>query len=449
MSMRSPDRDKHRRQMILTVGASLLLVLCLLGMSFLIFRIYQEHTGQQEQGNMLADAKQSGSETVSVEEEQEDSQQKTTEDGQESSSQQEQETVRAEEDTANRAEELIENMTLEEKVAQLFFVLPDSLAQVSGVTQVGETTASAYREYPVGGIVYMEGNLVSEEQLTGMNESFRQLSQEILGVDPFLAVDEEGGSVVRIAGNEAFPVANVGDMADIGSTQDSFYAYQAGITLGSYLHQYGFNLDFAPVADVLTNPSNTVVRSRSFGSDPELVAEMVTAEIKGLEEEGVCAALKHFPGHGATAEDSHEGYAYADRSLEQLREAELVPFQAGIDAGADFVMVGHICYPQIDGGEEPASLSEWAVTQLLKEEMGFSKVVITDAMNMGAIANNYSSAQAAVEAIQAGVDMILMPADFLSAYTGVLEAVNNGSITQDRLNDALMRIMTVKLERQE
>ena len=245
--------------MILTVGASLLLVLCLLGMSFLIFRIYQEHTGQQEQGNMLADAKQSGSETVSVEEEQEDPQQQTTEDGQESSSQQEQETVRAEEDTANRAEELIENMTLEEKVAQLFFVLPDSLAQVSGVTQVGETTASAYREYPVGGIVYMEGNLVSEEQLTGMNESFRQLSQEILGVGPFLAVDEEGGSVVRIAGNEAFPVANVGDMADIGSTQDSFYAYQAGITLGSYLHQYGFNLDFAPVADALTNPSNTVV----------------------------------------------------------------------------------------------------------------------------------------------------------------------------------------------
>ena len=345
-------------------------------------------------------------------------------------------------------EELIEKMTVEQKVAQLFFVLPDSLSQVSQTTQVGELTASAFRQYPVGGIVYMENQILSEEQLTDMNQEFCRLSQEILGVDPFLAVDEEGGSVTRIAGNPAFPVTDVGDMADVGSTRDPNQAYQVGVTLGTYLHQYGFNLDFAPVADVLTNPSNTVVSRRSFGSEPELVADMVAAEVRGLGENSIRSALKHFPGHGATAEDSHEGFAYANRSLEQLRSCELLPFQAGIDAGADFVMVGHLCYPQIDESGEPASISSWAVTQLLKEEMGFTGVAITDAMNMGAIANHYSSAEAAVRAVQAGIDMILMPADFISAYNGVLEAVNNGSISQERLNDALTRILTVKLEGQ-
>ena len=202
------------------------------------------------------------------------------------------------------------------------------------------------------------------------------------------------------------------------------------------------------MADVLTNPSNTVVSRRSFGSEPELVADMVAAEVRGLGENSIRSALKHFPGHGATAEDSHEGFAYANRSLEQLRSCELLPVQAGIDAGADFVMVGHLCYPQIDESGEPASISSWAVTQLLKEEMGFTGVAITDAMNMGAIANHYSSAEAAVRAVQAGIDMILMPADFISAYNGVLEAVNNGSISQERLNDALTRILTVKLEGQ-
>ena len=440
MSMRSPDRNR-KRKIILTAGASGLLVLCLLFMSFLIFRIYQEKTQNQEAQDVRQAEEQE--ETAPTSEEMSDAvsaekAEKSFTDGQK----------QAEEKLSQKVKSVIEKMTTEQKVAQLFFVLPDSLAQVGGVTQVGDTTASAFRQYPVGGIVYMENNIISEEQLTEMNKSFCRLSQEILGVDPFLAVDEEGGSVTRIAQNAAFPVTDVGDMADVGSTGDPDLAYQTGVTLGTYLYRYGLNLDFAPVADVLTNPSNTVVSRRSFGSDPELVADMVAAEVNGLKEEKICGALKHFQGHGATAEDSHEGFAYADRSLQQLRECELIPFQAGIDAGVDFVMVGHICYPQIDENQEPASISGWAVTQLLKEEMGFSGIAITDAMNMGAIANHYSSAEGAVRAVQAGMDMILMPADFRDAYNGVLEAVNQGSISQERLNDALTRILTVKLEGQ-
>lgn len=294
----------------------------------------------------------------------------------------------------------------------------------------------------------MENHILSEEQLTAMNKSFRELGQETLGVSPFLAVDEEGGTVTRIAGNQAFPVENVGNMENVGASRDSDRAYQVGQTLGAYLKGYGFNMDFAPVADVLVNSENTVVKERAFGSDPNLVASMVEAEVRGLKDEKIEAVLKHFPGHGATAEDSHNGYAYAQRSLEELRETELVPFQAGIDAGADFVMVGHICFPLIEGGQVPASLSSWAVTELLKEEMGFEGVAVTDAMNMGAIADNYSSAEAAVQAIQAGIDMILMPADFEAAYNGVLQAVNSQEISQERLYDALRRILTVKLKMQ-
>lgn len=450
MSMRWRGDRNQSRQIFLTVLIGCLGVFCLMGISFMIFSLRAEKTAVKTQQETAAKEEQK---ELSQEDEEESSTEEDAEKyadsgnereaGQKeaaSSSSQEENTL------SDQVAERMGAMTTEQKVAQLFFVLPDSLAQVSGVTQVGEVTASAYRQYPVGGIVYMEGNIVSEEQITAMNESFRSLSQEILGVEPFLSVDEEGGSVTRIACNPAFPVTDVGDMAVLGSSQDASLAYQAGQTLGSYLNTYGFNMDFAPVADVLFNDSNTVVKNRSFGSDPQTVASMVSAEVEGLKEAGIHATLKHFPGHGATAEDSHNGYAYADRSMEQLRENELVPFQAGMDAGADFVMVGHLCFPQIDGSERPASLAEWAVSGLLKEELGFEGVAVTDAMNMGAIANHYSSAEAAVLSIQAGMDMILMPADFQSAYEGVLAAVQDGRISQERLTDALTRILTLKLE---
>ena len=203
----------------------------------------------------------------------------------------------------------------------------------------------------------------------------------------------------------------------------------------------GFNVDFAPVADVLTNPQNTVIGSRSFGSDPSIDGAMVASEVKGLHTKGMLSTLKHFPGHGDTYEDSHEGKSYVYKTREELENCEWIPFKKGIEAGSDFVMMGHISCPGITGDDTPASLSYTICTEILRDQLGFQGLVITDAMNMGAVANEYASGDAAVRAVQAGADMILMPADFSAAYAGVRNAVQNGTITEERINESVRRIL--------
>ena len=205
-------------------------------------------------------------------------------------------------------------------------------------------------------------------------------------------------------------------------------------------------MDFAPDADVWSNPANEVVRYRAFGSDAQLVSSMVSEAVDGFHSAGICTSLKHFPGHGGTSEDSHDNFAYSDRSLEELRSCEFLPFQAGIEAGSEFVMVGHITLPQIAESDTPATLSKTVVTDILRGELGYTGIVITDAMNMGAIAQNYSADRAAVQAVQAGIDMILMPSDFYSAYQGILDAVKNGEITEQRLDESVKRIIDLKLK---
>ena len=174
----------------------------------------------------------------------------------------------------------------------------------------------------------------------------------------------------------------------MGSTGDSALAYETGVTLGTYLRDLGFNVDFAPDADVLSNPENEVVRYRSFGSDPALVAEMAAAELKGLKEQGVLGCYKHFPGHGATAGDTHAGYAYTDKTLEELMSCELIPFQRGVEEGVSMIMAGHISLPSVVGDDTPASLSSTMITEVLRGQMGYDGIVITDAMNMGAISQS-------------------------------------------------------------
>ena len=345
-----------------------------------------------------------------------------------------------------KAQALLDQMTTEEKVAQLFYVTPDALSGVSGTTRAGDILKQAYEQYPVGGLVFFENNIVSEEQIREMTAALKETGEACIGAAPFLGVDEEGGTVTRIAGTEGFPVEDVGDMSLVGATGDPEQAREVGVTLGSYLSSYGFTMDFAPDADVLVNPDNTVVKRRSFGSDAEMTARMTAAETEGLQSQGVLAVLKHFPGHGATAEDSHDGFAYSNRTLEELRQCEFLPFLAGIEAGAKVVMVGHISLPQVTGNDLPATLSETVMQDLLRRELGFQGVIITDAMNMGAIVANYGSGDAAVQSFLAGADMILMPSDFQSAYQAVLEAVNNGIISMERLNESVLRILTVKTE---
>ncbi len=347
-----------------------------------------------------------------------------------------------------QASQLVSGMSLEDKVAQMFVITPEALTGYASVTAAGDTTKAAYESRPVGGLIYMADNLLSTEQTTEMLTNMQNIAMERTGLPVFLSVDEEGGTVARVAKNDAFGVTDVGNMSDIGATGDAQNAYNAGVTIGTYLKQLGFNVDYAPVADVLTNPDNTVIGTRSFGSDASVVADMVTKELEGLSSQGVFGVVKHFPGHGGVSGDSHDGAVTMDKSLEELMQTEFVPFQKAVENGVSFVMVGHISVPQVVGDNTPASLSQMMVSNVLREQLGYQEIVITDAMNMGAITGSYTADQAAVMAVNAGVDMILMPQDYETAYNGLLQAVQDGTITEDRINESVTRIVKVKLQMQ-
>lgn len=350
----------------------------------------------------------------------------------------------AEDPLYQQALSTVSGMTTEEKVAQLFFITPDSLTGYTNANVAGDTTKNIYQEYPVGGIIYMSGNLQNTDQTKTMLGKMMDIAKERTGLPLLLGVDEEGGSVARIAGNPEFQIQNVGDMSAIGATGDAQKAHEVGTTIGAYLKGFGFNVNFAPVADVLTNPENTVIGNRSFGSDSQVVAGMVTSELVGLSEQGIFGAVKHFPGQGGTAGDSHEGAVTLEKTVDELLAEELVPFQHAIDAGVQIIMVSHMSLPNVTGDNTPASLSAKVMTDLLRGRMGYQGIIITDALNMGAVTASYSSEQAAVAAIGAGADMVLMPQDFKAAYQGVLDALANGTLSEERINDAAAHVVKLK-----
>lgn len=340
-----------------------------------------------------------------------------------------------------RAEEILASMTLEEKICQLFIVSHDQLAGQSGVTRSGPATRSAIEEYPVGGIIYFSPNLVSREQCENMISDLQSYSR--LGL--FIAVDEEGGIVSRLGHNSSMGTTDFPNMGTIGKTGDPAAAYEVGATIGKDISALGFNLDFAPVADVDSNPDNPVIGPRAFHSDPQIAAEMVGACVQGFCDSGILCTLKHFPGHGDTLTDSHYGDAQTGKTLDELMECEMLPFRAGIEAGAPVVMIGHIIAPAVTEEDVPATLSRELVTGLLRETLGFEGLIITDSMSMQAITDRYSSGTAAVKALQAGVDIILMPKDLSAALAGVREAVATGELTQERLDESVLRILQSKL----
>ena len=340
---------------------------------------------------------------------------------------------------------IVDSMSLEEKVAQLFLVQPEAIVDIGTATAAGDATKQAINKTPVGGFVYFSDNLQSEQQVQDMLRNVQKYSEDRIGLPAFLSVDEEGGTVARVASTGRFDVTDVGDMAKIGASGDVQQARQAGETIGSYLSELGFNLDFAPDADVLTNPDNTVVKKRSFGSDPRVVSDMSFAVAQGLAQHQVYSVYKHFPGHGATAGDTHQGYAYTDKTLDELKQSELIPFENAIQNNAAFIMAAHISAPRVTGDDTPASLSKTMITDILRGQMGYDGIVVTDAMNMGAVTEQYTSAQAAVKAMQAGADLVLMPEDFQEAYQGVLDAVKDGTLTEQRINESVTRIVKVKV----
>lgn len=338
----------------------------------------------------------------------------------------------------------VKKMSTEEKVGQLFVVTPDQLTGLTAIT-AGDTTRDRVKQYQPGGLIYFDDNLKDPAQTKKLLADTKQIYADLGLPTPFLAVDEEGGEVARVANNRAFGVQNVGDMRDVGATGDPAKATAVGDTLGTYLSDLGFNLDFAPDADVLTNPANKIVARRSFGSDANLVKQMSAAEARALSAHGVIPCLKHFPGHGATTGDTHAGTAATDKTLDQLMQAELVPF-SNVNAYAPMIMAGHIATPSITGDNTPACLSKQMVTDVLRGRLNYKGVVITDSLQMGAVTQSTDSGQAAVAAIEAGCDLLLMPKDFPAARSAVLTAVQNGTISEKRLNASVTRILKCKVK---
>lgn len=344
-----------------------------------------------------------------------------------------------------RINQTLSDMSLKEKVAQIFLITPEALTGYKKVTKTGNVTRNALRTYPVGGLIYFSSNIVTPKQLKTMTTKVQKYAEDIDGLPLFLAIDEEGGTVARIGNNPNFKVKKYSDMASIGAVKDFVGAYKVGDTIGAYLHEYGFNLDFAPDADVLTNPNNKVIGNRSFGIDGNLVAKMDLEVAKGLADNQILSCFKHFPGHGATEGDTHEGFAFTNRTLEQMKKSELVPFQAAVDHDIPFIMISHISAPKVIGNNTPASLSKVMITDLLRNQMGYDGIIITDSMSMGAIVIKYGPKEAVILSIKAGADMILMPQDFKDAYQGVLDAVAKGQISEKRINQSVERILRVKL----
>lgn len=344
--------------------------------------------------------------------------------------------------------DILKGMTLREKIGQLFIVNLEQLDKSKGSfyehQAFTEEMKDALRTYKPGGVIFFSRNMTDREQ----TKKFISDLQGNTKIPMFISVDEEGGNVARIANNTNMRTTAFPTPEEIGATEDEDYVYNMGTTIGSEIKELGFNLNFAPVADVRTNSFNTEIGDRSFGSDPKLVAAFVKQMVKGLQEQNISAALKHFPGHGDASEDSHQGPVNVENDLNRLRSVEFLPFSAGIKEGVDFVMVTHLSISRVTGTIEPACMSNLIVEQILRQEMKFDGIAITDAMDMGAITEVYEPGEAAVKAVKAGMDVILMPTDLEEAYNAVLEAVKSGEITEKSINESVSRVIRTKLKRE-
>lgn len=351
-----------------------------------------------------------------------------------------------EEQAEEEPQSLADALTLEQKVGQLFIVRPDALdstltpeeisdSKAEGVTEVTDEIIEMLRKYPVGGICQFSKNIVSPAQLKSLNAGFQVAS----AIPLFIAVDEEGGLVARLANHSAFQLPQYESAAAVAASGNTEDAKEMGRTIGAYLAEYGFNMDFAPDADVNTNPNNPIIGTRAFSSDAQTAANMVSAAAQGFRESGILPTLKHFPGHGDTAEDSHTSLAVTYKTLEELQSCEFLPFSS--DDGMHVVMVGHIAVPNVTGTDLPATLSKEIIDLIPDKE---NTLIVTDSLEMQAISDTYGSKDAAVRAFEAGCDLLLMPMDLQEAYDGIMEAVISGRISVERLDESVNKILEYK-----
>ena len=366
--------------------------------------------------------------------------------------------------TTSRVDSLLSNMSLRQKITQMMMVdfrqwkTADEEAK-SDFTKMNSEVQKIVEDYDFGSVIFFANNIKETKQSFNLTMDLQKAATKDNGIPLLITTDQEGGIVYRLGSGTALP----GNMA-LGATGDVNNAKIAGEIIGSELSSLGINTTLAPVVDVNNNANNPVIGLRSYGEDAEMVGKMASAEIEGLAEYNVIGCAKHFPGHGDTATDSHYGLPMVNKSKEELLNNELKPYQVAIDQGIEMIMSAHILYPQLDdttvhsdktGKEEklPSTLSHKILTDLLKGEMGFNGVVVTDAMNMAGIANTYDEVQAVKLAINAGVDLICMPTNITcledmskldAIIDGVEKAVNDGEIQESRLDDAVTRVLTLK-----
>ncbi|MBS4192296.1 beta-N-acetylhexosaminidase [Bacillus sp. FJAT-49705] len=343
----------------------------------------------------------------------------------------------------------IEHMTMEEKVGQM--LMPDFRNwNGKNVTEMNAEIAQHVKEYHLGGVILFRENTVTADQTTKLVSAYQEAAEKY-GL--MISIDQEGGIVTRLQTGTDMP----GNMA-LGATRSEELAEKVGRTIGEELNALGINMNFGPVLDVNNNPDNPVIGVRSFGEDPELVANLGNAYIKGLHETGIAATAKHFPGHGDTAVDSHVGLPAIPHDLDRLKKVELYPFQQAMDSGIDAIMSAHVTFPKIDDtkaiskkdGTEvsvPGTLSHKILTGLMREELGFKGVIVTDAMNMGAITDHFGSVDAAIRAVKAGADVLLMPVGIVEVANGIYDSVKSGDISIERIEQSVERILTLKLNR--
>jgi beta-N-acetylhexosaminidase len=339
-----------------------------------------------------------------------------------------------EESEENLIQNQIDIMTLEEKIGQMFIVGFDSY-------EVDDNIATLIKNKKVGGVILFSKNIDTVDQTKKLIESLNALNGENKS-KLFMSVDEEGGIVSRIPRE----MGQFESAWDVGTIGDLDYAFDHGKAIGETIKSLGFNMDFAPVLDVNSNPNNPVIGIRAFSDNPEIVKTMGTEVYKGLRSTGVLAVGKHFPGHGDTDVDSHVAVPVINKSIDVLRNLELIPFKYAIDNGMNMIMVSHLYLPQLDN-EYVASLSNNIVTKLLREELGFNGVVVTDDMIMEGVKGKYTTNESAIKAIEAGNDLIMVSAginDQNSAIDGVVEAVKKGIISEERINESVYRILKVK-----
>ena len=363
-------------------------------------------------------------------------------------------------------DKIIDDMTLREKIGQM--IMPDFRfwteegQEQKEWTEMNDEVKKIMEDYHFGGIILFAQNVQETEQTTRLTHQIQQVALENGDLPYFISVDQEGGKVTRLGTGSALP----GNMA-LGATHDLKAAYDYGKIVGEELAAIGINVNLAPVMDVNNNPENPVIGERSIGSDPELVAKIGTQIIRGIQDNNIATAIKHFPGHGDTATDSHLGMPEVDKSYEEVMKMELVPFKAGVDAGSDMLMTAHISYPQLetetaiskDDGKEinlPATLSPAILTGIVREDMGYDGIIITDAMNMQAISKHFGQVDAVIRTIKAGTDIPLMPTvlrsnddvkDLEAIYVAIEEAIENGELTEERIEESVRRIIKGKARR--